>query len=147
MQRPPREPQASLFNEGLGRHITWVGIFIGLVSLAVAAISYDPAHPEDQTWQTILFTTLAFLQVGQALASRSSKQSFFKLGWRSNPTLLWLILVVVFLQLLVVYLPALESFFHVDPLTIPELLLCIVAGSLAFWAIELEKWWLRRNGR
>ena len=147
MQRPPRQPQASLFNEGLGRHIIWVGMLIGLVGLAVAAVFYDPAHPKDQTWQTMLFTTLAFLQVGQALASRSNRESFFKLGWRSNPTLIWLILVVVTLQLLVIYLPALESFFHVDPLTLLELLVCIVAGSLAFWAIEIEKWWLRRNGR
>lgn len=147
MKRPPRQPQASLFNEGLGRHIVWVGIFIGLVALAVAAAFYNPTHPEDQTWQTMLFTTLAFLQVGQALASRSNYESFFKRGWRSNPTLLWLILIVVLLQLVVIYLPVLESFFHVDPLTALELLVCIVAGSLAFWAIELEKWWLRTKTR
>jgi Ca2+-transporting ATPase len=145
MDRPPRQPQASLFNEGLGRHIAWVGIFIGLVALAVAAAFYDPAHPEDDTWQTMLFTTLAFLQVGQALASRSSRESFFKLGWRTNSTLLWLVLAVVLLQLVVIYLPILESFFHVDPLSLPELLICVLAGSLAFWAIEVEKWWLRRN--
>ena len=145
MDRPPRQPQASLFNEGLGRHIAWVGIFMGLVALAVTAVFYDPAHAEDQTWQTMLFTTLAFLQVGQALASRSSRESFFTLGWRSNPTLLWLVLAVVALQLLVIYLPVLESFFHVDPLSLPELLICVLAGSLAFWAIEAEKWWLRRK--
>ena len=114
-------------------------------TLAITAVSYDPAHPEDQTWQTMLFTTLAFLQVGQALASRSSRESFFTLGWRSNPTLLWLVLAVVALQLLVIYLPVLESFFHVDPLSLPELLICVLAGSLAFWAIEAEKWWLRRK--
>ncbi|MFO7679449.1 MAG: cation-translocating P-type ATPase [Chloroflexota bacterium] len=147
MNKPPRQPQASLFNEGLGRHILWVGVFIGLVSLGVLYAFYDPAHPEDKTWQTMLFTTLAFLQVGQALASRSSRESFFALGWRSNPTLIWLLLVVIGLQLVVVYLPILESFFNVDVLSLPELLICVLLGSLAFWAIELEKWWLRRNGR
>jgi Ca2+-transporting ATPase len=146
MNRPPRQPQASLFNDGLGRHIIWVGIFIGLVALGVAYATYDPANAEDETWQTMLFTTLAFLQVGQALASRSSRESFFSLGWRTNPTLLLLVLMVLGLQLLVVYLPALESFFHVDPLTLPELLICVIAGSLSFWAIESEKWWLRRSG-
>ncbi len=147
MNKPPRQPQASLFNEGLGRQIIWIGVFIGLVALAVVYAFYDPAYPEDQTWQTMLFTTLAFLQVGQALASRSSRESFFTLGWRTNSTLLWLVLVVILLQLLVIYLPVLESFFHVDPLSLPELLICVLVGSLAFWAIELEKWWLRRNGR
>jgi Ca2+-transporting ATPase len=147
MNKPPRQPQASLFNEGLGRHITWVGVFIGLVALGVIYTFYDPAYPDDGTWQTMLFTTLAFLQVGQALASRSSRESFFTLGWRSNPTLIWLLLLVIGLQLVVVYLPLLERFFNVDTLSLPELLICVLLGSLAFWAIELEKWWLRRNGR
>jgi Ca2+-transporting ATPase len=147
MNKPPRQPQASLFNEGLGRQIIWIGVFIGLVALAVVYAIYNPAYPEDQTWQTMLFTTLAFLQVGQALASRSNRESFFTLGWRTNPTLLWLVLVVILLQLMVIYLPMLESFFHVDPLSLPELLICVLLGSLAFWAIEMEKWWLRRNGR
>ncbi len=147
MNKPPRQPQASLFNEGLGRHIIWIGVFIGLVALGVTYTFYNPAQPEDETWQTMLFTTLAFLQVGQALASRSSRESFFTLGWRSNPTLIWLLLLVIGLQLVVVYLPILERFFNVDTLSLPELLICVLLGSLAFWAIELEKWWLRRNGR
>ena len=145
MRRPPRSPKASLFDEGLGRHIVWVGVLVGVVAMFVASFRFNPAQIEDETWQTMLFTTLAFLQVGQALASRSSRRSFFELGWRSNMTLVWLTLVVVLLQLVVVYLPALERFFSVDPLTWPELLACVLLGSLAFWAIELEKWWLRRR--
>ncbi|MCB8969114.1 MAG: cation-translocating P-type ATPase [Ardenticatenaceae bacterium] len=145
MKRSPRSPQASLFNDGLGGHIIWVGVLIGVIALLIAYAAFDPAHSEDDTWQTMLFTTLAFLQVGQALASRSGRESFFALGWRSNPTLLWLTFLVVALQLVVIYLPALETFFAVDPLTLPELLLSVVLGSTAFFAIELEKWWLRRR--
>ncbi|MBE7530602.1 MAG: cation-translocating P-type ATPase [Chloroflexi bacterium] len=142
MKRPPRSPQASLFSEGLGRHVIWVGCLIAIVGLAIGYFYYAPG---DQTWQTMIFTTLAFLQIGQALASRSSRASLFSMGLRSNPSLLILALVTFGLQLIVIYLPALERFFQVDPLSLPELLVCLVAGSLAFIAIEIEKWWLRRR--
>ena len=70
-----------------------------------------------------------------------------RLGQAGQSKIKKAILIVVLLQLVVIYLPVLESFFHVDPLTALELLVCIVAGSLAFWAIELEKWWLRTKTR
>lgn len=84
MRRPPRSPKASLFDEGLGRHIVWVGVLVGVVAMFVASFRFNPAQIEDETWQTMLFTTLAFLQVGQALASRSSRRSF--LSWAGART-------------------------------------------------------------
>jgi Ca2+-transporting ATPase len=145
MQRPPRSSEATLFSDGLGWHIIWVGALVGVVAIVVGFGAYDPVTAADDTWQTMLFTTLAFLQIGQAIASRSGRESAFSLGWRSNLALFWLTLLVVALQLLAIYLPVLEEFFSVDPLTLPELLLCAVAGSAAFWAIELEKWLIRRR--
>lgn len=145
MKRKPRSPQASLFSEGLGTHVLWVGALIGLVALGLGYAYYDPANPDDETWRTMIFTSLAFLQIGQALASRSTHESLFSMGLRSNITLLWMVLITFGLQLLVIYLPALESFFNVDALTASELIICIAAGSLAFIAIEVEKWVYRRR--
>jgi Ca2+-transporting ATPase len=144
MKRPPRSPQASLFSEGLGWHVVWVGSLIAIIALVIGFLYYDPAS---QTWQTMIFTTLAFLQIGQAFASRSSHASIFTLGLRSNLSLLLLALVTFGLQLMVIYLPALERFFQVDALSLAELTVCLVAGSLALVAIEIEKWWLRRQAQ
>ncbi len=146
MRRPPRDPKAGLFSEGLGIHVLWVGALIGAMALLTGWFYYDPANPDDTTWQTMLFTTLAFLQVGQALASRSSRESFFALGLRTNLTLLGLAVAVVALQLAVLYAPFLERFFLIIPLPARDLLLAMGLGSLAFWAIEIEKWLLRRRG-
>jgi Ca2+-transporting ATPase len=147
MKRPPRSPQASLFSGGLGTHVLWVGAFIGIIGLLLGYFTFDPANPADATWQTMLFTTLAFSQIGQALASRSSHTSLFALGLRSNPTLLVMILLVFGLQLAAVYSPGLEQFFGVVPLTAGQLLITLGLGSLTFFAIEIEKFVLRRNGR
>jgi Ca2+-transporting ATPase len=129
MRRPPRDPQAGIFSEGLGGHVLWVGALLGAVALLAGRLAFDNAHPEDRTWQTMIFTALAFLQVGQALASRSSRESFFTLG----------------LQLVVLYAPPLEQFFGVVPLSGRQLLTAAALGSAGFVAIEAEKALLRRR--
>lgn len=144
MKRPPRNPKASLFSEGLGFHVLWVGTLIGLIALAVGYYYFDPANPADTTWQAMIFNVLTFMQIGQALASRSTQASLFTLGLRSNPVLLGLVLVVLFLQMLVIYLPALDGLFQVRPLSLQNLLVSAAFGSLAFIAIEVEKWVMRR---
>lgn len=145
MKRPPRSRQASLFSDGVGSQIVWVGLLIGVIALAVGRVYFDPANPQDTTWQTMMFTVLAFLQIGQALASRSSDVTFAALGIRSNLTLLWLAIVVFVLQLVAIYAPFLDEFFQVVPLALPDLLLCIGLGSLAFVAIEAEKLLRRKS--
>jgi P-type Ca2+ transporter type 2C len=146
MRRPPRSPQAGLFSGGLGLHIGWVGTLIGLVALAVGALYYDPAQPADRTWQTMIFTTLAFLQIGQALASRSTEESLFKLGLLSNKPLLALVAVVILLQLAAIYVPFLDEFFLITPLSARDLAIAVATGFIPFAAIELEKIILWRRG-
>jgi len=120
-------------------------VVIGLVGLLVTWLGANPDVAIASNWRTMLFTTLAFLQVGQAVASRSSYESAFKLGWRSNMTLFGLAVAVIALQLLVVYTPGVRDFFTAVPLTLVELLICVGLGSLAFWAIEVEKLVLSRR--
>ena len=145
MKKPPRDPKASLFSEGLGFHVLWVGVIIGVVALGLGYAFYDPANPSDTTWQTMMFSVLAFSQIGQALASRSTQASLFQLGLGSNPVILGLAGIVFALQLLVIYLPALDEFFGVTPLSLPNLLLALGLGAVTFLAIEAEKWVLRER--
>jgi Ca2+-transporting ATPase len=146
MKQPPRDPEEGLFSGGLGRHVVWVGVLIGALALGVGAL-YRQAGADVSTWRTMIFSALAFMQVGQALASRSARESLASLGLRSNPVLLGTAVLVVLLQLLVIYLPALDRFFEVTPLAPAELLLAAGLGLLVTAAIEAEKWWYRRRGR
>ncbi len=141
MQRPPRARHEGFLTPSLRRHISWVGVLVGIVALGVGYAYYDAGKA---SWQTMIFTTLAFLQIGQALASRSSEESLFTLGLRSNPTLLIMVLVVFGLQMVAIYVPFFDDFFGVTPLSALELAISAALGSVAFWAIESEKWWLRR---
>jgi len=87
----------------------------------------------------MVFTFLAFAQVFQALASRSSKDSLFKMGVMSNPLLAAIAALVVALQLAVLYIPFLSGFFDVKPLSIYNLSISAGTGVLVFVAMELEK--------
>jgi P-type Ca2+ transporter type 2C len=93
-----------------------------------------------------VFTFLAFAQVCQALASRSGTDSSFSRKNGRNPLLLGMIALVVVLQLAVVYLPALNTFFKTQPLGQVEMTIVVVLSSVVFFAIELEKWVKKRRG-
>jgi CBS domain-containing protein len=60
-------------------------------------------------WQSMVFTTLALLQLGHALAVRSERESFFSLGAWSNPFLLGAVVGAVAVQLAILYVPVLQG--------------------------------------
>ena len=137
MRRQPQTPGESIFARGMGRHIIWLGFLIAAVALG---IGYWYWSTNAENWQTVTFTTIAFLQIGQALAVRSSRNSFFQIGVASNRLLLSMTIAAVTLQLAVVYVAPLRQLFSTHALTPIDLAICAAVGSLAFAAIEFEKW-------
>jgi len=92
MKRPPRQSDETVFGQGAGIRISWIGIVIGIATLLLGWIYYEESSNK---WQTIMFTVIAFLQIGQALASKSTKDSFFSTKFNSNPTLTLMILLLL----------------------------------------------------
>jgi P-type Ca2+ transporter type 2C len=145
MQRPPRGKQEAFLTASMQRQIAWIGVLIGVLALGIGYVHYRAEGLDDRTWQTMIFTTLAFAQIGQALASRSSEALFFALGVRTNPTLLVMVLTTFLLQLAAIYVPFLDAFFQVVPLEIDELLVAMGLGMVVFIVIELEKRLVQRG--
>ncbi|MFN8595149.1 MAG: cation-translocating P-type ATPase [Anaerolineae bacterium] len=142
MQRPPANPNDSILAGGLGRYIGWVGALTGALALLVGVLYWQAGNPH---WQTMIFTTLCFAQIGQALATRSSRDSFFKLPLLSNRLLLTMAITVFGLQLAVIYVPFLQEFFSTTTLAFTDLLVSVGASVIVFAAIELGKWRSRRR--
>ncbi len=141
MKKPPRSPGESLLAGGLGVHVIWVGLLLGLLCLGTQAWAMKTgAH-----WQTIVFTVLCLSQLGHALAIRSEKRSLFRMGLLSNKPLLYSVLLTVALQLAVIYLPSGNKIFRTAPLPPRELFIAFLLSSVVFLAVEVEKF-IRRRG-
>ena len=141
MQRPPRKTNESIFAQGLGIHVLWVGVLIGLLSVGMQwySIQYDGNH-----WQTMVFTTLCFCQLFHVMAIRSETRSLFSMGLWSNRPLLLAVGATVLLQLMVIYVPYFNELFHTAPLSWQELLIVTGVSGIVFVAVEIEKWVKRR---
>ena len=142
MRRPPRKTDESLFAEGIGFYIVWMGLFMAFVTLATQAWAI---HVGDAHWQTMVFTVLTFVQLAQAFAARSDDSFIYKKDLFSNPALLGAILLTVLLQLGVIYLPAANPLFKTQPLSFIELLICVGVALLVFHVAELAKWLKQKN--
>lgn len=142
MQRPPRKAGASIFSEGVGIHVLWVGLLIGVVCLIIQAVSIQRGLPH---WQTMVFTTLSISQLAHVMAIRSADTFIYKHGFFRNRILLITVVITLFLQLALVYVPFLHDIFNTSPLSVKELLICFGAAALVFHLVELEKWIRQRK--
>jgi Ca2+-transporting ATPase len=141
MTRRPRPARESIIAGGLWQQAVWLGLTMAVVTLGVMALAID----QGWHWQTMVFTTLALLQLGHALAIRSERWSLFQLGWRSNRALSLVIVGSVLVQLAVVYLPLFQGLFQTQALGLEELVVVGLASTVAFMAVEAEKWLRRRR--
>jgi Ca2+-transporting ATPase len=121
--------------------VFWVGLLVGAVCLGLQGWAI---HQENPRWQTMVFTVLCLAQMAHVLAIRSETRSLFRLGLFSNPALLGAVALTFVLQMGVIYWKPLNAVFHTQPLAFSELLICVGASSLVFFAVELEKVFRRR---
>ncbi len=136
MKMPPRPPNESIFAHGMALHIFWVGLLMGAVCLGTQAWSIYTGDPK---WQTYVFTILCFSQMGHVMAIRSEYYFLFQQGIFSNMPLVGAVLLTFFLQIAILYVPALNEIFEVEPLTWKELGGCILVSLIVFHAVEMEK--------
>ena len=137
MRRPPRAPAAPVLDRAARVHIGWVGAVIAAATLGLGVIYFDPARPEDTTWQTMIFAALGFTQIGHALGLRAAGHSVF--AATANPLMPALTLATLGLQLAAIYLPFMEQFFDLTPLSLSDLGIALGMGALTWACVQIEK--------
>jgi P-type Ca2+ transporter type 2C len=142
MRRRPHRPNESIFSRGVGRDILWIGVLLGLVLLAVAYSYWSARQPN---WQTMVFTTLALSRMVLAETIRSERDSLFQIGLLSNKPLLGAVALTFSLQMAVIYVPFLQIVFKTTPLSAIDLAIALALSTIVFWAMELNKWWIRHS--
>ncbi|MDZ7631122.1 MAG: cation-translocating P-type ATPase [Gemmatimonadaceae bacterium] len=141
MTRPPQPPAQGLFDRSMWTSIGVMGAVMGIVTIAVAFFAESTGR---QNHQTMVFTVLTFLQVGQAMAVRSHAESLFQLPLFGNIPLLMALLLTVALQLAAVYTPLGNQLLHTTPLTAGDLGICVAASATGLAVSEVVKHFRRR---
>jgi len=144
MARPPRDPKEGIFAHGLGFQVLWIGLLMSAIAISLQAwlLASGTAH-----WQTMIFTLLCFLQLGNVMAIRSERESLFRQGVTSNRPLVLSVLFSVALQMMIIYVPFLNTVFRTQPLTVAELALVSGLSLIVFGAVEFDKFLRRLRDR
>ncbi len=142
MKRPPRPPDESIFVHGMWQHIAVIGLLIAALSLSAQAWAW---HGGSQNWQTMVFTVLTFCQLAHVLVIRYERESLFGAGFLTNLPLLGTVILTIGLHLLVIYHPFFNFIFRTTPLTMEELFVCFTLPLAVLFAVEVEKWLIRRG--
>ena len=141
MQRKPRPAQESIFDNGRGFDMIWVGLLMAGVALSAQAYAMHMG----MHWQTIVFNVLCLSQMGNVLAIRSESRSLFSVGIFSNKILIVAVALAFIMQILVTYVPALHAIFKTSSLTLAVFALVAVASSVIFFAVEIKKYVVNRR--
>jgi len=142
MQRRPYSPREGIFARPAGLRVILTGAIIGGLALALGTTYFNLGRA---SWQTMVFSFLAFAQVAQAFVARSDTESLWQRGWRGNQALSLLALLVVGLQLAVVYLPGLNDFFDVQPMSALDMGVTALAAVAVLAALEALNRAFRRS--
>lgn len=147
MHRPPRKPDAPLFNTFVVFRVVAVSILMTAGTIILFDMEYRQGLAAGITAatalakaQTIAVTFVIFFQIFYMIHCRSLKDNILKIGWFSNPTVFWGIGVILALQALFIYLPFFQNVFQTAPLSLKDLGLTAAASFAIFPIISLEKW-------
>jgi Ca2+-transporting ATPase len=135
--RPPRPPGAAMLGRAEWAQVAWTGLLQAAVVLTVFVWSYEAEGLD--TARNLAFSTIVFIELFRAFGARDPDKTFFEVGALSNVRLLAVVLLSAAVQVAIHHVPAVQSLFHVMPLSLLDCLLTLSLGLLPVTALELGK--------
>ncbi|MFA5613217.1 MAG: HAD-IC family P-type ATPase [Methanoculleus sp.] len=136
MQRRPRDPEKTILSRGAFLVILIIGTWLGLLTFYVFSGLYEV---DIDRARTMAFTGLIVFELYNVLNFRSFRSPLHRVGFFSNPALLYAILGSIALQVLVVYTPVFQEFLGTAPLTLADWGLLVLLGLPVLIAGETYK--------
>ena len=136
MSRPPRRPDAPLFDTGLMVHGLLQGAVVMFAALGIFQLGIGDLHGEEVA-RGMAFVTLVFGNLGLVVTNRSLKTSAFRTLTRPNRALLMVVITTIAALALSISVPWLRGLFGFAPLGLARLaesagaaVACIVVNDL-----------------
>jgi calcium-translocating P-type ATPase len=154
MERPPRDPRASLLDRPLVVRTLVVSVTLTAVALGLFSLEHSrqlDAGASDAVAlaraQTTAVTGAVLFQALYLLTCRSLTRSNRELGWWSNPAVYAGIFIVLVLQAAFILLPFMHQAFGAAPLDARSLGLAVTAALLVLPVTALEERWRRSRSQ
>jgi len=139
MKKPPRDPKERILKREFIGHFVYLGIVIG--ALVTGYFYFILKSGEDMYLKasTSAFALLVFIQMWNAINSRSLRFSIFKIGFFKNLYLLGAIAISILTVLAMVEIPFIQNFLGTTHLTAREWFMIIALSSSVFVLEEIRK--------
>lgn len=146
MQRPPRSINEGIFSRGIGSGILLMSLAMSLVCLILfeRQLGQNPNDDALTRARSMTFYVLAVSQLFYVCGIRSFHDSLLRIGIWTNYRLAAAVMLGVTIQLLVLYVPLFQNFFHTTGLTVQELVIATAVALIPFATVELWKF-IRRT--
>lgn len=135
MLRKPRVSSESIFTKRVKFMILWIGILIAIGILPI----FHYYKSDLIRAQSIAFVMLTMFEMFNVFNCRSERYSLFKVKVFKNKFLIVAVLISILLQLCVIYVPFLQTYFHTVSLSLKDWFLILPITSTAFLSMEIIK--------
>ena len=136
MQRKPVDSKKGIFADGLWNKIIVEGIMIGVLTLV--AFSIGNKYYGLEAGRTMAFLSIGFLELIHSFNVKNEK-SIFEAGLFENKYLVGSFVLGIFIQAIVVVVPAFAKVFEVVPLNLTQWIITVAISILPVPVIELQK--------
>jgi Ca2+-transporting ATPase len=139
MDRPPRDPQEPILTGILIRRMLVVGLILLLGAFGLFFWELENGANVAAA-RTVAVNVFVMVEMFYLFNCRSLTKSVFAVGFFSNPWIFGGSAVMVLLQLLFTYLPAMNTMFHSQPIGPASWLRIMAVATAALLIIGVEKW-------
>ena len=136
MERKPIDSKKGIFADGLWSKIVLEGIMLGMLTLI--AFSIGNKYYGVEVGRTMAFISMGLLELVHSFNIKSEK-SIFKIGILENKFLIGSFILGLFVQTIVVVIPALANIFDVVNLNSTQWLITLAIFLLPIPIMELQK--------
>jgi Ca2+-transporting ATPase len=143
MMRPPRDPKTPILTGVL----IWRLFIVGLLLLAGSFGLFEWELMTGATVveaRTVAVNVFVLVELFYLFNCRSLTQSMFRLGFFSNPWVFGGVTIMLILQMMFTYLPAMNLMFHSAPISYESWGRILAVSVVTSFVVGAEKWLRRR---
>lgn len=144
MEEKPRNPKEPLFDKELFREILVSGFVIGIIVFTMWYYLIKQLGMDTYIARGYVMALMVFIQNIHVLNCRSETQSAFKVSFRSNPLVIFIIIISIVLQILVMEIPILGQFLQTSSIPFIDLIYLLIIAFSILLVMEVYKY-LKRS--